>query len=83
MLNYNGWDLTIECITSIRANCNYPYRIYIVDNCSTVEMTENFKSFISDSTDCELIFNKKNLGYSCGNNVGIKRAICDYNGLIN
>ena len=77
MLNYNGWDLTIECITSIRANCNYPYRIYIVDNCSTVEMTENFKSFISDSTDCELIFNKKNLGYSCGNNVGIKRAICD------
>ena len=77
MLNYNGWDMTIECIESIREHCKYPFRIYIVDNCSTVGMPENFKSFIANSNDCELLVNKKNLGYSCGNNVGIKRALDD------
>lgn len=81
ILNYNGWGLTIKCIESIRTTCKKNYRIYIVDNASTTEMTKTFKEFIDESDDIELLINKINKGYSAGNNVGIKRALednCNY-----
>lgn len=81
ILNYNGWDMTIDCIKSIRKSCQYPYKIYIVDNASPIKMTEKFKTFMDQSVDCELILHLVNKGYSAGNNVGIKRALddkCDY-----
>lgn len=77
MLNYNEWDLTIDSILSIRKHCKYSYKVYLIDNCSAVKMTDSFRKFIADSDDCELIFNKKNSGYAAGNNLGIKRALDD------
>lgn len=81
ILNFNGWDMTMNCIESIRKSCKISYKIYIVDNASTIQMTKKFKLLIDNSYDCELLINQKNRGYSAGNNVGIKRALednCEY-----
>lgn len=81
LLNYNNWDLCVDCIKSIRDTTHIPYMVYIVDNASTVGMTEVFAEFISTAKDCLLIRNKLNKGYSAGNNIGIHKALednCEY-----
>lgn len=81
ILNYNGWDITINCIKSLRKNCLLPYKVYLVDNASTERMSEEFLNFINTANDCEFLISNKNLGYSAGNNVGIQKALeerCEY-----
>lgn len=81
LLNYNEWDITIKCIESIRETCICDYRIYLVDNCSIVPKTEEFVIFLKKSNDIFFIENKRNAGYSAGNNLGILKArqdLCNY-----
>jgi len=71
LLNWNGKDLTIECVDSLLKS-NYPnYKILIVDNGSIDDSVKVFKQKYSD---VEIIQNKKNLGYAKGFNVGLKAA---------
>lgn len=77
ILNYNEWELTINCIRYIRENCSIPYRIYVVDNASPKRASKVQSDFFEASNDCKLIVNVSNKGYSAGNNVGIKNAIDD------
>ena len=77
VLNFNGWDMTIKCIESLREACKRQFKVYIVDNASTIEMPIKFIKFVEKSKDCELIVSKKNQGYAAGNNLGIKKALED------
>lgn len=78
ILNYQKWDETIKCIKSIFDNPPEieDYKIYIVDNASTVKPNRNFYDLIADK-NVDLIFSDKNGGYAAGNNIGIKKAITD------
>ncbi len=72
ILNWNGWQDTIECLTSI-ANIAYPnYRVIIVDNHSNDGSTQKIRQSFPD---IRIIQNDKNLGFSEGNNVGIREAL--------
>ncbi|MDH5458352.1 MAG: glycosyltransferase family 2 protein [Nitrospinota bacterium] len=72
ILNWNGWQDTIECLASI-ANITYPnYRVIIVDNHSNDGSEQKIhQSF----PDIHIIQNETNLGFSEGNNVGIREAL--------
>ncbi len=119
ILNWNGWEDTLECIESVY-NINYPnYEIICIDNGSTnesvkkikeyaegkIEIKSNFFKYNYDNKplklfeyrkDCFkvgtieenanfallpsnkkliLILNKKNYGFTGGNNIGIMYAI--------
>lgn len=81
ILNWNGWRDTIECLNSL-AKIDYPnYEIIVVDNGSTDESVEKLKAQISNlkinnqESQIILIENKENLGFSGGNNIGIKYAM--------
>lgn len=82
ILNYNEWDILIDCINSIRETCKKEkYRVYLVDNNSSIEMSSGFKQYLKVSDDICFIENKNNKGYSAGNNVGIGQALrdnCDF-----
>ncbi len=87
ILNWNGAKDTIDCLKSLE-NLDYPdFEILVVDNGSTdtsVSEIKNQKSKIKNNFI--LIENKKNLGFSGGNNVGIKYALekkADYILLLN
>jgi len=79
ILNWNGRDDTLECLKSLKNN-DYPnYEVVIIDNGSKDKFS------ISDSK-IKVIYNKKNLGFSKGNNIGIKYALennADYILLLN
>jgi len=85
ILNWNQWELTLECLESVRElrTMNYELRVVVVDNGST----DNSKSKIQKAKsqfkmnnplrgkNLELLENKENLGFVGGNNVGIKYAL--------
>ena len=75
ILNFNGRDDTIECLASIRqlSTNNSQLTTIVVDNGST----ERFR--IDDlrlkNGQIEILRNEENLGFSGGNNVGIRYAL--------
>ena len=83
VLNWNGWQDTIECIESC-LKLTYPrYRIVIVDNGSAdgsvLKLQERFPGI-------DILQAGKNLGFAGGNNVGIRHALeqgADYVWLLN
>lgn len=86
IVNYNTSIDTLECLSSIN-NLHYKnFRVYCIDNNSN----EENKKILSDNfpNDCRfsLKLNDTNLGFSGGNNIGIKKAIddkCDFICLLN
>ena len=83
VLNYNGKDVTNNCLRSVLA-IEYPnFELIVVDNNSTDGSIENAKENFPQLTYFQ---NKRNLGFSAGNNVGIRYALkkrADYVLLLN
>ena len=72
VLNFNGKDTLIPCLSSIY-HSDYPsFEVVVVDNNSNDGSFENAKTQFSRS---HFIRNSKNIGFSCGNNVGIRFAL--------
>lgn len=69
ILSYNTKELLRECIRSIRASRSL--EIIVVDNASSDGSVEMVKE---DFKDMILIANKENIGYTKGNNQGVKKA---------
>jgi GT2 family glycosyltransferase len=76
LLNYRGTDDTLACLDSLQA-LNYPnYRIIVIDNHSPDDSLSRLKARLAQSPDAfHLIESSKNLGYSGGNNLGIRYAL--------
>lgn len=80
VLNFKLKDLTLKCLKSVQKSSFKNLKIIVVDN--------NSNDGIADKLPAEIHFiqNKENLGYSGGNNVGIKKALevgCDYIFILN
>ncbi|MDH3324197.1 MAG: glycosyltransferase family 2 protein [Candidatus Peregrinibacteria bacterium] len=76
ILNLNGRNYTKNCLNSIKKNTFYKnYKVVVVDNNSTDGSQGLIKSRFKW---VDLIENKKNRGFSGGNNDGIKYAIKKY-----
>lgn len=105
ILNYNGWEDTIECLESLEStirNDQFSVSLVIVDNASQNESVEKICAFLNEQygkeflytnnikesilSKCVLFSTNKNMGFSGGNNVGIKIALergADYVLLLN
>lgn len=86
LLNYNGYKDTIDCINSLN-NIDYKnYKIIVVDNNSMDDSKEEISKYIEYNNNVIFIESKENLGFSGGNNLGIKYAMehgADYICLLN
>ena len=72
VLNWNGWQDTLECLSSLD-NLSYPsFSIIVVDNASTDRSEEKI---LAAYPKLLLIQNAANLGFAGGNNVGIRYAL--------
>lgn len=91
IVNWNGWQDTLECLNSV-LNINYSnYEIIVVDNGSTDESRARLNNWqrktysankkktnsLDKKPDCviKLIFNHQNLGFAQGNNVAIRQVL--------
>lgn len=74
VLNWNGLADTIECLKSIM-EITYPnYDVIVVDNGSGNNEVNHLKS---NFIHTQIIANSVNLGFSGGNNVGIRKSLAD------
>ena len=73
LVNYNGAQDTIECVQSLSA-ITYPnYEVIVVDNASTDDSTAVLQA--AELPNTVLLCSSENLGFSGGNNVGIRYAL--------
>lgn len=73
IVNYNGYDDTVECVKSIK-KINYDnYRIFLVDNASRDKTRLLNDPFLAQNA--EIILSSENLGFSGGNNLAIEKAV--------
>lgn len=83
ILNWNGKKDTIGCLESLKKITYNNYQIIVVDNGSEDGSPEEIQNKFSEVI---VIRNKENLGFTGGNNVGIKYALkqgADYILLLN
>ena len=71
LLNYNNWEDTLDCIFSLQKSGVGDPNILIIENCSTDNSLEKLKE---NAPEVKIIVAKKNLGFTGGNNLGIKYA---------
>lgn len=79
-VNYNGLEDTVELLDSLQKYVSIPHEVIVVDNGSLVNevilIQEKYPDIICIRSD-------KNLGFSGGNNLGIRRSKGTYIFLIN
>jgi GT2 family glycosyltransferase len=81
IINYNTYQLTCNCILSIKEKLqDLSYEIILVDNASTECNPQLFKQKFPD---INLIASAVNTGFTGGNNMGIAQAKGDYLLLLN
>lgn len=79
-VNYNGMNDTEELIKSLRNHNSLPYELIVVDNASRINEAELLQNKYPDIIT---IRSEKNLGFSGGNNLGIRQAKGKYIFLLN
>ena len=77
IINYNTYEKTIDCITSIKNTYNGDYKIYLLDNASGNESAEILSEKYSEDPLVEVIIEKENHGYARGNNLCLRKAKSD------
>ena len=79
-VNYNGLNLTVELLDSIRQLSYKNVEIFVVDNASI----DNPQSFFNDQyPEVKFIRSENNLGFAGGNNLAVKEAKGDFLFFIN
>jgi len=69
ILTYNGQDLIEPCLNSVLKQTYKNFEVLVIDNASDDETLKRAKNF-----PVKTIENKKNLGFSAGHNIGIKKS---------
>lgn len=81
ILTFNAKNLLRQCLASVLASqTSFRLEIIVADNGSTDGAVEMVKT---EFPEVKLIENRQNLGFSAGNNIGIKQAIGRYILLLN
>lgn len=80
VLNWNGANYLSDCLDSVVAQDYSPVEIIVVDNASADRSLELVRS---KYRQVKLIENENNVGFSAGNNVGIREARGEYIVILN
>lgn len=78
LLNWNGWQDTLNCLDSLKKTTYPNYEVITVDNASSNESVEKIKAWLDANKPAAknaLIINSHNAGFAGGNNFGIKKAM--------
>lgn len=77
LVNYNGYQDTLECVKSIKGSKTCNQKIIIVENASQDRNRIKTDEYLTENTD--VIISSENLGFAGGNNLGIDYAMKTYN----
>lgn len=74
ILNYQTWQLTIECVRRIKKNFQQGHKIFIVDNASPNGSYARLCETFQDDSTVVCLLSEENKGYARGNNIGISEC---------
>ena len=76
ILNYNGWQDTLECLKSLK-KLDYPdFQTIVIDNRSTGDDAMRINSWLTNNwPSAVFIQSADNRGYAAGNNQGLRWAL--------
>ncbi len=75
IVTYNSQDTIVGCVNSVLESVKYhTFEIIISDNSQNLDTEEVVKDNFDKNENVTFIHNSQNLGFSKGNNVGIKKA---------
>ncbi|WP_174284535.1 glycosyltransferase family 2 protein [Sphingomonas bacterium] len=74
IVNWNGWQLSLDCLASLRRSEGIDWHLYLVDNASTDASADHLRALGDDVT---VLFSDVNGGWTGGNNLAIRRALDD------
>ena len=80
-LNYNQTDITCAFLESTKNLAYTNFETIIIDNASDVDPTEQIKK--GSYPNVQVIVSKKNLGFTGGNNLGMRKAKGDFVFIVN
>lgn len=84
VLTYNNLDLTKACLHSIEKHSHYyNMELILVDNASSDDTPQYLTEYAKLHNNVIVCLNQDNLGFSAGNNVGLKIATGDYIVILN
>jgi GT2 family glycosyltransferase len=72
VINWNGWQNSIECLKALRSTIGPKWHLYLVDNASE---DDSLNHLIGLGEDVTLIQSTINAGWTGGNNIGVQRAL--------
>jgi GT2 family glycosyltransferase len=72
LLNYNNWQDTLDCVKSLKASEVSEANILIIENFSS---DDSYMKLSKEFPLIKILRMEKNLGFTGGNNVGIKYAV--------
>src|SRR5258708_20462473 len=72
LINWNSFEVTRDCIASLRKMDYRNFEVVLVDNGSVDSSAERLAE---SDPEIRTIFHGANLGFSGGNNVGIREAM--------
>lgn len=75
IVNWNGSSDTLDCVNSILEGASEGIDVVVVDNGSEKSQTDFVRSALSDKENVHVVETGANLGFSGGNNAGIRFAI--------
>ncbi len=73
--NYNGWQDTLACLESLRAQTWQDFEVLLLDDASTDDSVQRLQS----AAHRQVVFlpQKENRGFAAVNNLGMRRALAD------
>lgn len=81
-INYNGSENTIKLLKSFQGQIDRDFEVIVIDNASEEVCLNNLESTMGTMSNdmvpmvrVRMIRNEENLGFSGGNNIGIKKAL--------
>jgi GT2 family glycosyltransferase len=84
VLTHNNLELTKTCLRSVIERSQYPnLEVLVVDNASTDGTVDYLKEFQLHHESVSVIFNRYNVGFAAGNNLGLAAATGEYLVLLN
>ncbi|HYK08315.1 MAG TPA: glycosyltransferase family 2 protein [Candidatus Eisenbacteria bacterium] len=86
ILNWNGYQDTVECMESLLRIKYRNFRVVLIDNASENNEYDKLIKKYKENSNIHIIRNKTNIGFAGGVNVGIKFSIennADYTLLLN
>ncbi len=72
IVNWNRWQLSLDCLASLRTTTGADWHLYLVDNASSDGSRERLRDLGEDVT---VILSEVNGGWAGGNNTGLRAAL--------